>query len=191
MRRKRRRAGVGRRGYLNVVSPFKVAATVGFPLPIDDVTMPPAAFGALYRKPFIPHSECRRHVPERGFRRFTICHELGHLFLDGHLDELFEAIDRHFSETGQFHGVNESWFEEIQADTFAAELLVPTGCRPGAARRRPWIGRRPRHRNHVRDVVELRGSSLRGSLGNSVAVILSRNAPWNGRARPGKCGNHW
>src|ERR1043166_9084656 len=84
------------------VSPIKIAAAVGFPLPIDDVTMPPPAFGALYKEGNSFRIMVSNTCPNEGFRRFTISHELGHLFLDGHLDELFEAGDRHFSETSQF-----------------------------------------------------------------------------------------
>src|SRR5690242_112706 len=107
------------------VSPFKVAASVGFPLPIDDVTMAPPAFGALYKEDNSFRILVSNACPNDGFRRFTICHELGHLFLDGHLDELFKAGDKHHSEAGQFRGQKKPWFE-TQADAFAAELLVPT-----------------------------------------------------------------
>lgn len=60
-----------------------------------------------------------RHHPNR--QRFTIAHELGHLLLHGyrtpHADKQFRFRDARSSEG--------SVLEEIQANQFAAELLMP------------------------------------------------------------------
>ena len=60
-----------------------------------------------------------RHHPNR--QRFTIAHELGHLLLHGyrtpHADRQFRLRDARSSEG--------SVLEEIQANQFAAELLMP------------------------------------------------------------------
>lgn len=60
-----------------------------------------------------------RHHPNR--QRFTIAHELGHLLLHGyrtpHADRQFRLRDTRSSEG--------SVLEEIQANQFAAELLMP------------------------------------------------------------------
>lgn len=65
-------------------------------------------------------------IKNDGFQRFTIAHELGHYFIDGHLGAVLDASGVHksrepFSSGDQF---------EKQADSFAAGLLMPTGlCR--------------------------------------------------------------
>ena len=60
-----------------------------------------------------------KHHPNR--QRFTIAHELGHLLLHGyrtpHADKQFRLRDARSSEG--------SVLEEIQANQFAAELLMP------------------------------------------------------------------
>jgi len=64
-----------------------------------------------------------RHHPNR--RRFTIAHELGHFRLHRgvaiHIDEDFRVNLR---DEDSSKGV--SW-EEVEANRFAAELLMPTG----------------------------------------------------------------
>ena len=57
-----------------------------------------------------------------GFRRFTVGHELGHYFLEGHPEHLFKnGCDRHFSTTGF---VSDDRYEQ-EADAFSASLLMP------------------------------------------------------------------
>lgn len=62
-------------------------------------------------------------IKNDGFQRFTIAHELGHYFIEGHLEAVLDANGVHkskepFSLADQF---------EKQADSFAAGLLMPTG----------------------------------------------------------------
>lgn len=69
-------------------------------------------FGILYSTRF----------SSEGFRRFTVAHELGHYFLEGHVQHLFGA--------GQTFHQSESGFTsddkyEREADSFAAGLLMP------------------------------------------------------------------
>jgi Zn-dependent peptidase ImmA (M78 family) len=57
-----------------------------------------------------------------GFQRFSIAHEVGHYFLEGHIDELLPfGQDRHVSHGGF---VSDNRFER-EADHFAAGLLMP------------------------------------------------------------------
>jgi len=57
-----------------------------------------------------------------GFENFTISHELGHYFLDGHPEAIFTGgNDRHYSQSGF---VSDDVHEK-EADAFAAELLMP------------------------------------------------------------------
>ena len=58
-----------------------------------------------------------------GFRRFTVAHELGHYFLEGHFDYLFLGGNvRHESVSGF---ISDEHYER-EADAFAAALLMPT-----------------------------------------------------------------
>jgi len=57
-----------------------------------------------------------------GFRRFTVGHELGHYFLEGHPEHLFkDGCTLHTSTTGF---VSDDRYEQ-EADAFAASLLMP------------------------------------------------------------------
>lgn len=57
-----------------------------------------------------------------GFRRFTVAHELGHYFLEGHIAYLFSrGNERHESESGF---ISDDRYER-EADAFAAALLMP------------------------------------------------------------------
>lgn len=94
-------------------------------LPIEVLPgFPPNTYGALYKGAhgfrIILSDSCHTD----GQRRFTLCHELAHYFLDGHVDVLFGGSEVHMSDTSHFRGIKE-WYE-VEADAFAAELLVPT-----------------------------------------------------------------
>lgn len=70
------------------------------------------AFGIMYAT----------HIRNDGFIRFTVAHELGHYFLDGHQELLFS--------NGQTAHASRSGFisdepHELEADHFAAHLLAP------------------------------------------------------------------
>lgn len=58
------------------------------------------------------------HIRNDGFQRFSIAHELGHYFLPGHIDAIGDV---HESHAGRFSSDE----YEIEADHFAAELLMP------------------------------------------------------------------
>jgi Zn-dependent peptidase ImmA (M78 family) len=69
-------------------------------------------FGILYSAKFA----------SEGFKRFTVAHELGHYFLEGHVHHLFgHGETLHQSESG-FTSKNPI---EREADAFAAALLMP------------------------------------------------------------------
>ena len=61
-------------------------------------------------------------IPNIGFQRFSIAHELGHYFIDGHLDQIPFDGNMHRSRAG-FASNN---YYEREADHFAAGLLMPT-----------------------------------------------------------------
>jgi Zn-dependent peptidase ImmA (M78 family) len=61
-------------------------------------------------------------IPSEGFRRFTVAHELGHYFLEGHYKHIFaEGNSRHESASG--YSSDDPY--EREADAFAAALLMP------------------------------------------------------------------
>ena len=80
------------------------------------------SFGILYAT----------HLPNQGFQRFSIGHELGHFFLDGHIDHVLpNGALSHFSRAG-FESADTY---EREADHFSAGLLMPSGpCRRLLAR---------------------------------------------------------
>lgn len=63
------------------------------------------------------------NIDNAGFQRFTVAHELGHFFLPGHPQEIQAASGVHVSRAGFSQGAASI---EIEADHFAAGLLMPT-----------------------------------------------------------------
>jgi len=62
-------------------------------------------------------------IPSVGFQRFSIAHELGHYFLEGHIDQIpFDESGIHASKAGIF---SSDPFEQ-EADSFASGLLMPS-----------------------------------------------------------------
>lgn len=70
------------------------------------------AFGILYAT----------HIPSEGFQRFSVGHELGHYFLEGHIDHVLPKNGVHTSHAGF---VSSDPYE-LEADQFAAGLLMPS-----------------------------------------------------------------
>jgi Zn-dependent peptidase ImmA (M78 family) len=71
------------------------------------------------------------HIDSLGFRRFSIAHELGHYFLPGHIDAVFADGNIHQSRA-DFNCADKY---EIEADHFAARLLMPNSLFSSALRR--------------------------------------------------------
>lgn len=69
-------------------------------------------FGIFYSSSF----------PNEGFLRFTVAHELGHYFLDGHPEYIFSAGKAQHQSDAGFTSDDK---HEREADTFAAGLLMP------------------------------------------------------------------
>ena len=62
-------------------------------------------------------------IASEGFQRFTVGHELGHYFLEGHPAEILKTAPIHISRAGFTEGGSSI---EIEADHFASGLLLPT-----------------------------------------------------------------
>ena len=72
-------------------------------------------------------------IPNLGFQRFSIAHELGHYFIDGHLDQIPFDGNMH-SSRADF--VSSDRYER-EADHFAACLLMPTALVRGIIDKAP------------------------------------------------------
>jgi hypothetical protein len=73
-------------------------------------------------------------IASEGFRRFTVAHELGHYFLEGHYKHIFaDGNSRHESASGY----SSDDPHEREADAFAAALLMPEGLFKTACDRVP------------------------------------------------------
>ncbi len=84
------------------------------------------SFGILYAT----------YIPSEGFQRFSVGHELGHYFLDGHIDHVLPKSGLHASRAGFISGDP----YELEADNFAAGLLMPaTPCKRLIAHRDPGL----------------------------------------------------
>lgn len=70
------------------------------------------------------------HIKSEGFQRFSIAHELGHYFLEGHPERVFRGGQLiHESHAGFGSGDQ----IELEADHFAAGLLMPSHLFKAAA----------------------------------------------------------
>ncbi len=69
------------------------------------------SFGILYAS----------DIPSDGFQRFSVAHELGHYFLDGHIDHILPKDGIHASHGGF---LSQDPYER-EADNFAVGLLMP------------------------------------------------------------------
>ena len=65
------------------------------------------------------------HIDNDGFQRFSISHELGHYFLEGHPEHLFSSGAQLHSSMAGFASVDPF---EREADYFASGLLMPSGA---------------------------------------------------------------
>lgn len=61
------------------------------------------------------------HIPNEGYQRFSVGHELGHYFLEGHIDHVLPNDGVHASHAGF---VSADTYE-LEADHFSAGLLMP------------------------------------------------------------------
>lgn len=104
------------------IDPSHIAAEKGLPIEEQD-GFPTDAFGALWRQGNRFGIVVSARCPTEGHRRFTIAHELGHYHIDGHVEQLFARGDgQHLSE-GHFRSRRDPM--EVEADAFAAALLMP------------------------------------------------------------------
>lgn len=102
------------------VDPFAIAAATGIEVRAKPDTVGGVSgmllrhgdnFGILYAT----------HLNNEGFERFSVGHELGHYFLEGHVDHILPQDGIHESHAGF---VSSDPYE-LEADNFSAGLLMP------------------------------------------------------------------
>lgn len=103
------------------VDPFEIAGRLGIALQAMPSRMGGASgmlihvagqFGICYPT----------HIESEGFKKFSVGHEIGHYRLPGHIDAVLDERGQHVSAAG-FRSSNRY---ELEADHFAAALLMPT-----------------------------------------------------------------
>lgn len=104
------------------IDPFAIAETeeiMVFPKAPDQV----GVSGGIIFDPAGTAIFYATNIKSLGFQRFTIAHELGHYFLEGHPEEITKLSPMHISRAGFTEGDASM---ELEADHFASGLLLPT-----------------------------------------------------------------
>lgn len=104
------------------VDPFAIAESEGIMI----VAKPPeikGVSGGIIFDEEVPSIFYATDIESEGFQRFTVAHELGHYFLDGHPEEILKSSKTHISRAGFRQGDSSI---ELEADHFASGLLMPT-----------------------------------------------------------------
>ena len=104
------------------VDPFEIAAAEDIhvePKPADQ----PGVCGGIIFADAGTAIFYATNIASGGFQRFTVAHELGHYFLEGHPEEIQKTSPVHVSRAGFTQGDSSI---EIEADHFASGLLLPT-----------------------------------------------------------------
>lgn len=104
------------------IDPFAIAESEGImivPKPADKK----GVSGGIIFDEDVPSIFYATDIDNEGFKRFTVAHELGHYFLEGHPEEILKSSKTHISRAGFRQGDNSI---ELEADSFASGLLMPT-----------------------------------------------------------------
>jgi hypothetical protein len=109
------------------------------------------------------------YVKSEGFQRFSVAHELGHYFLEGHVDHVLKD------------GVHESSAGfvtadpyELEADSFASGLLMPSACfKRAIGRRDPGLGVVSELADDCRTSLTATAIRYAELAGDAVAVVVS------------------
>lgn len=101
------------------ICPFAIAEQEGIEVAAKPADIEGVSGGIIFEDPpIIFHSTAIR---SRAFQRFTVAHELGHYFVDGHWDRM-QVRGAHISRAGFGRSKDPL---ETEADHFAASLLMP------------------------------------------------------------------
>ncbi len=100
------------------INPFAIASSRGI---ITEAKTTEGVSGMLLRHGDTFGILYSTHIPNEGFQRFSVAHELGHYFLDGHINHVLPKDGIHTSHAGFVSGDP----YELEADSFATGLLMP------------------------------------------------------------------
>ena len=104
------------------VDPFEIAASEDIMVEPKPADRPGVSGGIIFHDDYVGIFYATNIVSE-GFRRFTVSHELGHYYLEGHPEEILKSAPIHISKAGFSQGSNSI---ELEADHFASGLLMPS-----------------------------------------------------------------
>jgi hypothetical protein len=102
------------------VDPMAMARSLGMDVEAKPASSPGVS-GMLIRLGELYCIAYATHITSPGFRRFSVAHELGHYFLEGHFEAIFADGPVHESHAGFLSTLT----YELEADYFAARLLMP------------------------------------------------------------------
>jgi len=103
------------------IDPFAIASDARIHI-CELASQKPGVAGCLVRVGNEFGIQYSRSLPNEGFVRFTVAHELGHYFIPGHPEHLFPNGDGIHMSLGDL-AVSDRY--ERQADFFASSLLMP------------------------------------------------------------------
>ena len=113
------------------------------------------------------------HIENEGFQRFSVAHELGHYFLDGHIDHVLPSDGVHTSHAGFVSGDP----YELEADNFAAGLLMPTRLfRRALGKHEPGLAAIESVRGLCRTSLTATANRYAELSEDAVAIIISTGA---------------
>jgi len=99
------------------VDPFAIAASRDIEVKAKPATAEGVS-GMLLRHGDVFGILYATYIPSEGFQRFSVGHELGHFFLEGHIDHILPEDGVHTSHAG--------FVSDDPYDQFAAGLLMPS-----------------------------------------------------------------
>jgi len=109
------------------------------------------------------------YVKSDGFQRFSVAHELGHYFLEGHVDHVLKDG---FHESRAGFVTADPY--ELEADSFAAGLLMPSGAfKRAIGRRDPGLGVISELADDCRTSLTATAIRYAELTGDAVAVVVS------------------
>lgn len=110
------------------------------------------------------------HIPSEGFQRFSVAHELGHYFLEGHIDHILPTDGVHESHAGF---VSSDPYE-MEADHFAAGLLMPGGpFKREMGRMKPGLGAVEHLADHCKTSLTATANRFAELTDDAVVVVIS------------------
>ena len=152
------------------IDPFAIAASRGISVVAKPDTSEGVSgmllrhgdnFGILYAT----------HIASDGFQRFSVAHELGHYLLDGHIDHLLTETDIHVSHAGFVSADH----YELEADYFAAGLLMPKGLfKRAIGRREPGLTAIEAMANEFRTSLTATAIRYAELTDDAIGIIISK-----------------